>query len=735
VAEAEVAKPFYRGFLSYSTEPDYELAREVETYIESFHQRAGIRRFHLERLEICRDGSDFRLPLQRGGKPLAPGSGIRAILDGYLDQSMYLIVLCSRRTPSSPYVKYEIEHFLQNHSSDAVLSLITEGEDPSQKPDEVFPPELLAAGALERPWYDLRGHRAKRHRDWHRVRNFEEELVRLTAHLHDDSAGRIYPAWQRAEERKRKLRIASAFVSALLVTGLSAGYLWTRTDRYLMTRIAKEATALSHLNESFFAQSYPSALTCSFSSQDALKAAELTEQDRNEAIEGIAVVLAKSDRPQHALEMIKRTVSKCCTGMDLSSVQGDSIGKVAVALAGSQHPVEALAAVDQIAPLRERSYYLLQLTSLAKFGATQPRFSALIDRTLRETTQLKDHSDIYQAGFLAAAMASSGRVDEARHRAHALAQAALLPSAHRVWVRPLHQQTVGDLGVQDTDYLVSLAETMAVPELKAEVLPIVGSATQSLQRFQSADPFHKAEWQMLLRIGGVFVHLGLSDNAVGFANAVARDYETLERDDVLSGIGQTLIANREFDRALGILGLVQKGSSADALVDLAAQLATEKDPGHAINAVLKLESIRDPEAKAYDLARFAQALASAGLLPAAAQVAGADLIATRSVNRPDEKANDLAYVAAAFAEAGHTAEARTSLKEASVSIGQESGAATRSILFLRLTEALCRLHAYHEAFDMANQCWRPEDKVQAYAAILRAYAVERNAKLRAACGP
>jgi MTH538 TIR-like domain (DUF1863) len=723
VAEAEAAKPFYRGFLSYSTEPDYELARTVESYIESFHLRAGIRRFHLERLEICRDGSDFRLPHQRGEKPLAPGSGIRAILDGYLDQSMYLMVLCSSRAPSSPYVRYEIDHFLQNHSPDAILSLITEGENPSQKPEEVFPPELLAAGALERPWYDLRGQRARQHRGWHGVRNFEEELVRLAAHLHDDSAGRIYPAWQRAEERKRKLRIASGFVSALLAIGLIAGYLWTRTDRYLMTRIAKEGAALSQLNEYAFARNYPSALTCSSSPQDALKAAGLTEQYRNEALEGIAVVLAKSDRPQQALEVTKRTISKYkVEGSEVgeSAVQGESIGQVAAALAQSQHPAEALQAVDQITPLRERSKYLLQLSSLAKLGPTRTHFSALIDRTLRETTQLKDHSDTYQEGYLAAAMASSGRVDEARQLAHALAQGALLRQ--------------GQTPESNSDYLISLAETLAVPELKAEVLPIVGSAAQSLQRFQPTE-FQDAQFQILLRSGGVFVHLGLADQAVGLATVMARDHETLERDDALSGIGRALIAAREFDRALGVLRLVQSGSSADALVDLAAQLATENDPSHVITAVLELESIRNPQPKAYDLARFGEGLAAAGLLTEAVRVAGAAMSASRTLQSPDEKANNLAYVAAAFAAAGHTAEARSSLQEASAATRQQTDPATRSVLFLRLTEALCRLHAYHEAFDTASQCWRPEDKVQAYAGILRAYAVERNANLRAACGP
>jgi len=56
----------YDAFLSYSSRADYHRARRVEAFLESLHQTPVPLEASLRQLQICRDGSDFRLPGHRG---------------------------------------------------------------------------------------------------------------------------------------------------------------------------------------------------------------------------------------------------------------------------------------------------------------------------------------------------------------------------------------------------------------------------------------------------------------------------------------------------------------------------------------------------------------------------------------------------------------------------------------------------------------------------------------------
>lgn len=62
------------------------------------------------------------------------GEQIRAALKN----SKWLIVICSKETPFSPWVEQEINIFLEYHDRSRILAVITDGE-----PKECFPPQLL----------------------------------------------------------------------------------------------------------------------------------------------------------------------------------------------------------------------------------------------------------------------------------------------------------------------------------------------------------------------------------------------------------------------------------------------------------------------------------------------------------------------------------------------------------------------------------------------------------------
>ena len=70
-----------------------------------------------------------------GELPLS--SDLAANIREALENSEFLIVVCSPRAVRSEWVQREIETFLETHEKDKVLTLLTEGE-----PEEVFPEVL-----------------------------------------------------------------------------------------------------------------------------------------------------------------------------------------------------------------------------------------------------------------------------------------------------------------------------------------------------------------------------------------------------------------------------------------------------------------------------------------------------------------------------------------------------------------------------------------------------------------
>jgi len=213
----------YDGFLSYATATDYQNARRIESFLESFHKLAPPTGAVIRRLQICRDGSDFTLP--KGERDIAAaGDPIWQIILSQLQQARYLLVLCSPAATKSPWVAREVAWFIENRGRDAVLPLVTEGADPIHNPGECFPENVMAAGIhSERIWYDLRGYRRKARAE--KARDHEDELVRLASDLLDwntDRFGQLSTLWQR-EQLKTRRRQATLAIGVASVLVLLAG--------------------------------------------------------------------------------------------------------------------------------------------------------------------------------------------------------------------------------------------------------------------------------------------------------------------------------------------------------------------------------------------------------------------------------------------------------------------------------------------------------------------------------
>jgi WD40 repeat protein len=211
----------FDAFVSYAARPDYATARRVEAFLESFRSRLGAGEARVRQIEICRDGSDFRLPARPPGGEMT--ESIWTIIAEELEKSRYLLVLCSPEATQSEWVAKEIAWFLEHRGPQSILLAVTHGADPIGAPERCFPAAIRATGLhTSQIWYDLRrlerGYAGQ-------ARDAEDELVRLARDLlgwNDETSGPLGALWLREETRRRRRSMrwtigAAAALSALAI--------------------------------------------------------------------------------------------------------------------------------------------------------------------------------------------------------------------------------------------------------------------------------------------------------------------------------------------------------------------------------------------------------------------------------------------------------------------------------------------------------------------------------------
>src|SRR5690349_2626842 len=119
----------YDAFLSYSSRSDYQAARQIEAFLESFH-RSVARVANVRPVQICRDGSDFRLPSKRASDG-STDDVVLQIVGKELNKSKALLVLCSPSARGSYYVNQEISLWLENFSERPILPVVLQAKAPS----------------------------------------------------------------------------------------------------------------------------------------------------------------------------------------------------------------------------------------------------------------------------------------------------------------------------------------------------------------------------------------------------------------------------------------------------------------------------------------------------------------------------------------------------------------------------------------------------------------------------
>lgn len=228
----------YNAFISYRhIEPDMYVAKQVHKRLETFKvprnvaQKTGNKKIQ----RVFRDQEE--LPI---------GSDLGDNITKALEESEYLIVICSPQTPKSYWVQTEIETFIKLHGREKILAVLVEGE-----PSESFPKQLLTddeGKPVEPLAADVRG--KSRSEITGKLRS---EIVRLAAPILGCSYDELK---QRHRERRMRKVICAATVIAMLAVafGVYSAYNYLTIQKNYQGKLINQSkyladTSLSLLKE------------------------------------------------------------------------------------------------------------------------------------------------------------------------------------------------------------------------------------------------------------------------------------------------------------------------------------------------------------------------------------------------------------------------------------------------------------------------------------------------------
>ncbi len=225
----------YDAFISYRhVQPDRKWANWLHRSLETFRTPKA----------LVAEGAPARLEkVFRDELELSASSDLAEEIDEALEQSRYLIVVCSPRTPESKWVNQEIIRFREMERADQVLALLVEGQ-----PAKAFPPALLEVRhsvSDEQGWKQqelesvepLAADVRTPHSEGGRYRR-RMALLRLLAPL----LGCDLDDLIQRDRRRRRKRAAVLSIAAVILIGVLTGLtLWALASRAEALRQEREA--------------------------------------------------------------------------------------------------------------------------------------------------------------------------------------------------------------------------------------------------------------------------------------------------------------------------------------------------------------------------------------------------------------------------------------------------------------------------------------------------------------
>jgi len=204
----------YDAFASYATDPDLAVVRDVERFLESLHRNPLIPEPYRKKLELCVDGSDFKVVGRRGSEPPEP---VREIIVGYMRQCRRFVLFAGPKSAAHEWVNFEAGWWLGQDEPREVLLAVTHGEEG----EPLFPQCIIDKGLDRSLWFDLRGYHTGRKAK----RPYAEERLRLAAALLETSPAELIAGWkvEAANARRRQNRIRAGVLTVILGLLVVAG--------------------------------------------------------------------------------------------------------------------------------------------------------------------------------------------------------------------------------------------------------------------------------------------------------------------------------------------------------------------------------------------------------------------------------------------------------------------------------------------------------------------------------
>lgn len=188
-------KKEYTAFISYSHDDTYQ-ADTLQKKLEHFYIPVALREANPDIPATVR-------PIFKDDTDLTPGTLSDRICNA-LDNSAYLIVICSMHSAQSEWVNKEIEHFIRAGRSSRIIPVVVGDMSDGSAIDRYMPEALRALkGDDQLLWIDLR------------AEGIDRTVVKIIAVILNVSFDSL---WQRhTKERRRRLRRRVCLCSALAV--------------------------------------------------------------------------------------------------------------------------------------------------------------------------------------------------------------------------------------------------------------------------------------------------------------------------------------------------------------------------------------------------------------------------------------------------------------------------------------------------------------------------------------
>ncbi|MCI8425194.1 MAG: TIR domain-containing protein [Adlercreutzia sp.] len=227
----------YAAFISYRHLPhDAEVACAVQKAIEAFRLPRGVQLSH----GATSTGSRHLGKCFRDEDELAATHSLPASIHDALAQSASLVLICSPDTQASPWVRREIETFIELHGRERIVCVLADGNSETSIPSILktqFVPDaqgILREMPAEPLAADLRPEsRGKR----------KTELLRIIAAV----AGCNYDDLRRREQARRRKRIALSATALAAIVALIGAFAF---QAHSASRAAQQAESVALAAES-----------------------------------------------------------------------------------------------------------------------------------------------------------------------------------------------------------------------------------------------------------------------------------------------------------------------------------------------------------------------------------------------------------------------------------------------------------------------------------------------------